>query len=386
MGREGEDQATEKGKPSSGKEHLNHLLKDVGRVVEDVRHLVEAGIDEKPLKKHEEAFRRGLGKVRDALKKAESKIAGEEARKGPEGTRAEERPPRTKWSVGEHDLTDTLETLGKGLDDLGAFLLDLRGALKPKEEGGLRGALGKARRMVSRNGKQRAATRVLCDGTDEALANWRLVGSGSVKRDGDTLRLDAGSELGLLYYPTAKFDDFRLRMQFRPEPGALMGPALRFRDPEQPVPDRNNPNVTYPYDNAAYVATHTGFEVALGEKKAEVELGSLVGVPFGEGPGEQARPGKAKVKAGAWNDVEIEVTGQRFTVRLNGRETCRFTNVDSFRAKGSGADPQAGFIGILLRRGGMAVRGVEIEPAQQPEEKPAERAEARGEQPGEREA
>lgn len=205
----------------------------------------------------------------------------------------------------------------------------------------------------------------LFDGTDESMHNWKLVGSGDAQVANGELTLAAGSEPGLLYYVHSdgcRFDDFRLRLQYRPESSDVdMSVAARFLDPEQPVPDRDDPAVSYPYDNQAFVAAHTGFEVHLGAKRPGAEAGTFEGILLGQTQGAQAHAERAEVKIGDWNDLELEVEDNRFNVRLNGKETARFTNPDAYRGKPASTDPHAGFIGLLMRNGRMAVRNIELD-------------------------
>jgi lipid-binding SYLF domain-containing protein len=201
----------------------------------------------------------------------------------------------------------------------------------------------------------------LFDGTDESLEAWKLVGSGDIDRTDAELTLAAGPELGLFYYTARRFDDFHLRLQYRPESSDTdMSLAVRFLDPQQPVPDRDDPSVLYPYDNPAYVAAHTGFAVHLGGKRPGAESGTFEDVLLGNAPGAQSHAERAEVKVGDWNDLELDVEGNHFSVRLNGKETAQFVNSDSYRGKPASADPHAGFISLLLRKGRMAVRQIEI--------------------------
>jgi lipid-binding SYLF domain-containing protein len=218
----------------------------------------------------------------------------------------------------------------------------------------------------------------LFDGTEESMHSWKLVGSGDARVENGELILAAGSEPGLFYYVHSdgcRFDDFRLRLQYRPESNDVdMSVAARFLDPEQPVPDRDDPAVSYPYDNQAFVAAHTGFEVHLGAKRPGAESGTFDGILLGQTPGAQSHAERAEVKIGDWNDLELDVEENRFTVRLNGKETAQFTNPDSYRGKPASTHPHAGFIGLLMRNGRMDVRNVELE-EHAPEEQPRGRVE-----------
>jgi hypothetical protein len=80
-----------------------------------------------------------------------------------------------------------------------------------------------------------------------------------------------GNGIGLLFYAAENFEDFVMRLEFLlPHPRGLgndnSGVFVRFRHPRQPVPDRNNPAITYPYGNQAFVGVDTGFEIQIDEE------------------------------------------------------------------------------------------------------------------------
>ena len=64
---------------------------------------------------------------------------------------------------------------------------------------------------------------------------------------------------------------------------------------------------------------------------------------------EAAAGSKTSSTGGPWclgNDLEIEVVGDTYTVRLNGQQTTRFTNPESRRGKSPSDDPRFGYIGL----------------------------------------
>lgn len=214
--------------------------------------------------------------------------------------------------------------------------------------------------------------------------DWNVVGEGRLDQAGKELRLEAGSRLGLAYYTGRRFDDFRLRLRYRPESEQTdMTVAVRFLDPRQPVPDRDDANIRYSYDEPAYVAAHTGFEVQLGAVGAGREPGTFEGIVLGDAPGAQLHAGRAEVKLDDWNQLEIEVRGDAYAVRINGHETARFENPDAYRGKPASADPDAGHVGLLMRKGRMTVRDIEVEVPREVPKKEA--AEERAERPFESE-
>jgi hypothetical protein len=48
------------------------------------------------------------------------------------------------------------------------------------------------------------------------------------------------------------------------------GVLVRFSNPRLPVPDRNLPGVSHPYNNQAFVAVDTGFEIQIDEPAEEI--------------------------------------------------------------------------------------------------------------------
>lgn len=210
-------------------------------------------------------------------------------------------------------------------------------------------------------GAGRSESLILYDGGEEPLRRWSHVGGGWAERRNGDLYLVASDEPGLLYFTERRFDDFTLRLQFRPDPGASMGVAVRFRDPTEPVPDRADPERRYQYDNPAFVAIHTGFEVQLGQRGPALEPGTFKGVLVKHAQGAQAREERPEVIAEEWNELEVSVRGDEFVARLNGRQTARFTNSDPYRGQPAAVNDAAGFVGLLLYEGGVSVRRVEVE-------------------------
>lgn len=66
------------------------------------------------------------------------------------------------------------------------------------------------------------------------------------------------------------------------------------------------------------------------------------------------------LRPGEWNNLEIEVRGQTYAVRLNGFETARFTNSD--RKRGLPAKPggSSGYGGLQSRNSPVEYRAVRI--------------------------
>ena len=108
-------------------------------------------------------------------------------------------------------------------------------------------------------------SKVLFDGTEKTFQDWKFVGGGAFFRSGRALVTQPGSDVGLLYFPQA-LGNYTLALDFMlPNPRGFMndnsGVFVVFQDPMLPVPDRNDPSKSYVYDNKAYVAVDTGYEV-----------------------------------------------------------------------------------------------------------------------------
>lgn len=190
----------------------------------------------------------------------------------------------------------------------------------------------------------------LFDGTRASFEAWRHVGSGGFEfvEGENVLVAIPGDEIGLLFHPGQRFDDFVLRLQFRVETSdANAGVFIRFHDPEQPPPALTDPRIA----NAAWVAVLTGFEAQIDEFAApdgadRHRTGAIYAVELGAGPGQQVYRRGSALAPGEWNDYEIDVTGDTYVVRLNGYETARFTNTDAGRGRPASTDPRSGYVGI----------------------------------------
>ena len=142
---------------------------------------------------------------------------------------------------------------------------------------------------------------------------------------------------------------------------------VRFRDPRQQVPDRQNPHISYPYNNQAWVPVTTGFEVQLDELARGNpdgldihRTGAIYGIPLGADVGQQSYRRGPMLKSGEWYNGEIKVVGDSYTVNLNGRPTTSFTNVDTFRGQSPDLYPHSGYIGLQSHTGRVAFRNIRI--------------------------
>ncbi len=213
----------------------------------------------------------------------------------------------------------------------------------------------------------------LFDGTERTFNAWQAVGQCAFALVDGAIVAQPSGGLGLLYYARRAFGDFTLRLQFRiSRLDDNSGVFVRFRDPRRPVPDRNNPAVSHAYDNQAWVGVDTGFEVQIDEQaKGDPQkgipdgldkhrTGAIYNIDIGMAVATQSyRRGPALV-AGAWNDYEINVQGDTYTVKLNGQETTTFTNKDAFRGKSALVDPFCGYLGLQAHTGTVAFRRIRI--------------------------
>jgi len=199
--------------------------------------------------------------------------------------------------------------------------------------------------------------RPLFDGSD--TTDWTVVGAGRLLVVDGALETVPGDDLGLLWCRVPTPPDFVLRFEwrrFREEDRS--GVFLRFPDPE-----------SLGYENPAYVPMDFGFEVCIDEIGAPDgsivrRTGAINGEPKQERTPVAARP------PGLWNEFEIRVEGQEYTVLLNGERVTRFVNSDP--ARGLPTTPEKPtFIGFAVHPGSrLAFRNIRIravEPAAVPE-------------------
>jgi hypothetical protein len=212
----------------------------------------------------------------------------------------------------------------------------------------------------------------LFDGSEASFADWQPTGTGTfdlvdgaIVTGSDTFEL---GDLSLLYYAPRTFDNFVLRLQFRvSDPADNSGILLRFRDPTQPIPQADlaaaDADERYPYRNLYtedlfWIANDTGFEVQINDAAVgnpfddtddgqdQHRTGAIYDMPIGTDMGEQAYQRGQDLRPGEWNDLEIEVLGETYTVWLNGQQVTNFTNPDPHRGRSPSEDPLFGYIGV----------------------------------------
>jgi hypothetical protein len=214
----------------------------------------------------------------------------------------------------------------------------------------------------------------LFDGTWDSFKAWQMVGEGTFEFVDGAVVANPGADLGLFYYPLHRFGNFILSLQVRlDKPDDDSGIFVRSRDPRRAVPDRYNPQAAYPYHNQAYVAVDTGFEVQIDELAGgdlrrgvpdglnKNRTGAIYGVEVGHSePDKQSYQPGPTLEAGKWYDFEIEVEGDKYTVKLNGQQTTSFVNGDRFRGRSPLDDPDSGYIGLQCCKGRVAFRNIQI--------------------------
>jgi glucose/arabinose dehydrogenase/type 1 glutamine amidotransferase len=192
------------------------------------------------------------------------------------------------------------------------------------------------------------------DGTRESLAKWEQAPSGSFTlQDDGSIRSVGG--LGMLWYAEKEFGDFSLRLQFRDArtDGAFSnsGVFVRFPDPRIPL-DQRPPGscgtVGAAQTQQAWVAIFCGQEIQIydGPTGEPQKTGSVYN--FQPLNLDQARP----TPAGVWNDYEVRVTGQHYTIIRNGVVINEFDNTPGKTSSRAGDPPTdlrqflSGFIGL----------------------------------------
>ncbi|MFJ8361996.1 OmpL47-type beta-barrel domain-containing protein [Streptomyces sp. NPDC093984] len=160
--------------------------------------------------------------------------------------------------------------------------------------------------------------RKIFDGTAESFAKWEQVGGGSfaLNADGSITSGTGRSGLGMLWFPQRKYGDFSLKLQWRDDaPGtgnANSGVFVRFPwvhdHPEEPRPE--------------WVAIKYGHEVQVLDSPTGdmYKTGSIYGFD------RVGLAGAGVTQKGTWNDYEIRVVGQHYSVYRNGVLINEFDN------------------------------------------------------------
>ncbi|MEU0279301.1 OmpL47-type beta-barrel domain-containing protein [Streptomyces sp. NPDC088147] len=161
--------------------------------------------------------------------------------------------------------------------------------------------------------------RDLFDGTAASLAKWEQVGGGKFALSGDGAITSSTTVegMGMLWFPERKYGDFSLKLQFRDDaPGngnANGGVFVRFPNVHD-HPEESRPE---------WVAINYGHEIQILDRPDGdmYKTGSVYGFDrVGLG-------GAGVTPKGTWNDYEIRVVDQHFTILRNGVVINEFDNV-----------------------------------------------------------
>ncbi|MGW0985963.1 OmpL47-type beta-barrel domain-containing protein [Streptomyces sp. NPDC002486] len=160
--------------------------------------------------------------------------------------------------------------------------------------------------------------RALFDGTAASLAKWQQVGGGSfgLNPDGSITSSTTTPGMGMLWFPQRTYGDFSLKLQWRDDaPGtgnANSGVFVRFPwvhdHPEESRPE--------------WVAIKYGHEVQVLDRPDGdmYKTGSVYGFD------RVGLAGAGVTQKGTWNDYEIRVQGQHYSVFRNGVLINEFDN------------------------------------------------------------
>ncbi|GIJ46808.1 hypothetical protein Val02_36940 [Virgisporangium aliadipatigenens] len=193
----------------------------------------------------------------------------------------------------------------------------------------------------------------LFDGTQQSFRNWTMAPAGgfTVQPDG-SMRSFGG--LGMLWYYKQQFGDFSLKLQFKDiAPGtgrANTGAFTRFPDPRTPLEQRTDACSTTgsARTSQAWVAIYCGHEIQIydGDTGEPQKTGSIYN--FDPNPLSAAGVTPKNV----WNEYEIRVVGQHYTIIRNGVVINEFDNTPGKQSSRAGDPPTdqrqflSGFVGL----------------------------------------
>ncbi|MFI0543744.1 OmpL47-type beta-barrel domain-containing protein [Streptomyces sp. WSLK1-3] len=195
---------------------------------------------------------------------------------------------------------------------------------------------------------QTVGYRTILDGSAASFAKWQQVGGGSFAPNGDGSITSGTTKdgLGMLWFPERKYGDFSLKLQWRDDaPGtgnANSGVFVRFPwvhdHPEEPRPE--------------WAAIKYGHEVQVFDRPDGdmYKTGSIYGFD------RVGLAGAGVTQKGTWNDYEIRVVDQHYSVYRNGVLINEFDNIggqDFYPARSDdpGTDGRrfsSGYIGLQV--------------------------------------
>jgi choline dehydrogenase-like flavoprotein len=181
------------------------------------------------------------------------------------------------------------------------------------------------------------------------LNNWRMAGTGNFIIVDGALEAEPGGDLGLLWNTSPLPPDFVLKLEW-----------LRYRDDDNSgvfvrFPDPNSKS----YQNTAWVAVDFGFEIQIDE------IGRPDGAPFHRTGAIYAETDQQfnlqpSRPAGQWNDYEIRVQAQMYTIFLNGVQVTQFQNPHPNRGLPTTPDVPS-YFGLQAHTGRVTFRNIRIE-------------------------
>ncbi|MEO3924206.1 family 16 glycoside hydrolase [Micromonosporaceae bacterium B7E4] len=203
----------------------------------------------------------------------------------------------------------------------------------------------------------------LLDRTAASFKLWEQVGAGGFRRNADgSITSRAVDGLGMLWFPVRSYGDFSLKLQWRDDaPGdgrANSGVFVRFPQVHQ-HPQESRPE---------WVAIKYGHELQIFDRTDgdQYKSGSVYGFDRVDLDGAAVTP------KGTWNDYEIRVVGQHYSVFRNGTLINEYVNVPEAvfsppRADdpgGAGRQNATGYVGLQNHGAGDIVtfRNVRIAP------------------------
>ncbi|MFF1277335.1 OmpL47-type beta-barrel domain-containing protein [Streptomyces marokkonensis] len=204
------------------------------------------------------------------------------------------------------------------------FLKHVKGVLDALREEGVVDtreyrAITKAARQsgIGRPGQTEGYRKIL-DGSQESFAKWQHVGGGSfgLNPDGSITSGTTRGGLGMLWFPERTYGDFSLKLQWRDDaPGtgnANSGVFVRFPQIHD-HPEESRPE---------WVAIKYGHEVQVFDSPTGdmYKTGSVYGFD------RVGLAGAGVTQKGTWNDYEIRVVDQHYSVYRNGVLINEFDN------------------------------------------------------------
>jgi glucose/arabinose dehydrogenase/type 1 glutamine amidotransferase len=192
------------------------------------------------------------------------------------------------------------------------------------------------------------------DGTAKSLAGWSQAPSGQFALQSDgSIRSSGG--LGMLWYAKKAYADFSVRLQFRDVAPdgyrANSGVFVRFPDIRTPLEQRPTGScgtVGSARTSAAWAAIYCGQEIQIydGDTGEPQKTGSV----YNFKPNDLSKAGATP--KGRWNDYEVRVVGQHYTIIRNGAVINEFDNTPGKKSSRDGDPPTdlrqfiSGFVGL----------------------------------------